>query len=96
MCSRPAVASIPAKIGSGKAGSTPASPDPNPTARTSRPLPITSGAAAVLAPKEWWAVSPPAPWHTGIPLMEPAKRLAAPRLVARRPGWTRSALASPK
>src|ERR1700761_3052962 len=38
---------------------------------------------------------PPAPWHTGMPLIAPANRLARPRVVAKRPGRTRSA-ASPK
>ena len=67
--------------------------------KTSAPIrsatPIISGAPPVRAPNRSWAVSPPAPWQTGIPAIPPASRLAPPRVMARRPGFTRSAF-SPK
>ncbi len=62
---------------------------------TSSAAPIISGAPPVRAPQATWAVSPPAPWHTGIPPIAPARRFADPKLVASRPGRIPSAL-SPK
>jgi len=47
----------------------------------------------------WYGVparpNPPAPWHTGMPLIAPPNRLARPRVIAKRPGRTCRA-ASPK
>src|SRR6202012_3934239 len=85
----------PARIGTGNPDSAAVSVAPAASARAISVLPNMIGAPPLRAPKLRCAVMPPAPWHTGMPLIAPANRLARPRVVAKRPGRTRRA-ASPK
>ena len=54
--------------------------------------PMRAGARQLRAPKAWWALMPPAPWHRGMPLIAPTPRLARPRVRARRLGVIRDAV----
>ena len=58
-----------------------------------RAVPMIAGARQLRAPNAWWALIPPAPWHSGIPLIAPTARLAPPSVSASRLGVTRGASA---